>query len=516
MSSSALLRIACSQLGRLSRRIIAPGLTSLTEQSQRFCHDDSNQRKQKNKIQAKPKKSTERTFSKAVGPAVNLLEKDLQNILREHEQQEKLQARSSLQRRMDLLLSLGCTMDQIQNKVKVLDLSEQVILERANMLKDIGRSPVTVNLLLSSSYSNLDLLRQHMQHIEELDTAKCSVLECSLKELDCLKAQHPSLNRFLCLTAENILQKSQLLQSYGLTSKEIKAFPSILNIKVENIRHRMETLKTLREEGKVSFDRYPLNIISQRTRAFDKSIENAVLGRAEVDGSRITFVTIARRLGVKAKDIEDASINFYKLGPSSILKKIDYLLGEGIPNVEIVSHIYIMKYRLEILQQAVEKSKEVVVSHPPPIYIILSFLRSGHLPKRSFVWSRQRRFVASLLGIHVKELLNSSFLRPLWSMDRICIKRNFDFLVSEGFSADDILSCVVLLAHDPDHLQAHYHSLWERPEVAGHGDGDTWSDRKQVLSLLQYVIEREMNFTSSVFNAEVEFDPGILEKGAEK
>lgn len=63
------------------------------------------------------------------------LEKDLLDILAELPKREKIQERSSLQRRIDLLLSLGCTMDQIQDNVEALKLSEQVILRRATMLK---------------------------------------------------------------------------------------------------------------------------------------------------------------------------------------------------------------------------------------------------------------------------------------------------------------------------------------------------------------------------------------------
>ncbi|XP_076453538.1 uncharacterized protein LOC143288790 [Babylonia areolata] len=508
MASSALLRATSSQLRQLFFRTAS----GMTQHCQRYCQDDSRRR---DKNTTPRKNATDRKFSntKAAGPAISLLEKDLQDIVQERERHKKLQVRSSLQRRLDLLLSLGCTMDQIQNKVKVLDLSEQAILKRVSMLKEIGRTSVTVSLLLSSSFSSLDLLRRQLQRREELDSAFCSVLQCSLTQLDQLKALHPSLNRIRCLTAQDVMEKSQLLYSYGITSEEIKACPAVLNVKVSNIRERLDTLKAMREEGKIQFDRYPLKTVAQRTRDFKKCIKNAINARAELDGSRITHSRIAERLGVTAKDIEDASINFYKLGPSSALKKIDYLLGEGITSQDIVSHIYIMKYRLETLQRAMEKSKSVVVSLPPPIYIILSFLRSGCLPKRSFVWSRQRIFVASLFGVQTKELPVSTCLRPLWSCDRIAIKRNFDFLISEGFSAEDMFGCLMLLAHDPDHLQAYYRSLWERPELAayvGSGD-DARMDRKQTLCLLQYVIEKDMNFTSSVFNAEVEVEPGSSE-----
>ena len=54
-----------------------------------------------------------------------------------------MQERSSLQQRIDLLRSLGCSMDEIQENVEILKLSEQVILRRATMLKVLNLASAT-------------------------------------------------------------------------------------------------------------------------------------------------------------------------------------------------------------------------------------------------------------------------------------------------------------------------------------------------------------------------------------
>ncbi|KAK7091002.1 hypothetical protein V1264_010725 [Littorina saxatilis] len=475
-----------------------------TQQPHRCCKDDS---KQKNRGKnSKNKNTEERTSTKASGPAVNLLERDLQDILSKQHPMEKIQGRSTLQSRMDLLLSLGCTMEQIQRRVQVLNLSEQIILKRATLLKDLNRSPITVSLLLSTRQVTMEQLVKHLQLKDEADKALCTVLRCSATELVELKAQHPSLERVRNVRAEEIFEKEKLLLQYGITTQEIRDFPGILKTKTQFLQERLDTLTRLREKGKLRFERYPLFTLADRTRTFDQRVKNALVGRREIDGSHISLEVVAERLGATPKDVEDASFNFLKLSPSKVIEKIDYFLEQGISKQEILSHIYIMRYRQNRIVEAVKQSK-IVSGGTPSIYIILSFLRSGRLPRRSFVVSRQRTYVAMLLGVN-KSVLPLVETRPLWSSDRIQIKRNYDFLLSQGFSVEDILSCVILLAHDPDCLKRYYRGLWERPEVDGYGEDEAWKDKKKVLALLQYVIERDMNFTSIVFVADVEYEHG--------
>ena len=71
------------------------------------------------------------------------------DILSEQPKQEKMQERSSLQQRIDLLRSLGCSMDEIQENVEILKLSEQVILRRATMLKVLNLASATMLKVLS-------------------------------------------------------------------------------------------------------------------------------------------------------------------------------------------------------------------------------------------------------------------------------------------------------------------------------------------------------------------------------
>ena len=226
-----------------------------------------------------------------------------------------------------------------------------------------------------------------------------------------MKKDHPSLTRLRGVTAEDIFEKVRVLFEYGVTQREIRAFPRILNIRVRNIKERLEKMKSLRDKGELQFEQYPLNIVAERTRTFEVRIHRALNGHAELDGSPITSATIAQRLGVTAKDVEDASINFYKINPSSVLKKIDYLLEQGISVTDIISHIYIMRYHQSMIEWAVQQSKSISAGSPS-IYIILSLLRSGRIPQKSYIWSRQRTYVASLLGVPILNLPSSAYIRP--------------------------------------------------------------------------------------------------------
>ena len=378
--------------------------------------------------------------------------------------------------------------------------------------QEVGRTHITVPLLLTARQSSTDQLVKHLSWKDELDKALCTILQCSPKELLKVKKEHLSLTRFRGVTAKDIFEKVRVMHDFGVTQQEIKAFPQILNIRVRNIEERLRRLKTLRDKGELHFERYPLNIVVERTRTFEIRIHRAMVGQAELDGSPITSARIAERLGVTAKDVEDASINFFKINPSSVLKKIDYLLEQGIPSTDIISHIYMMRYHQDMIEWAVQESKRISAGNPS-IYIILSLLRSGRLPKRSYIWSRQRTYVASLLEVSAQSLPSTTYIRPLWSAERLNIKRNYDFLVSEGYSREDILSCLILLAHDTNSLQSYYRGLWERPEVAAYVEDEGWREnKKQVLSLLQYVMEKDMNFSSAVFHEDVEYDQGLVAK----
>ena len=373
----------------------------------------------------------------------------------------------------------------------------------------MGHTHITVPLLLTARQNTTDLLMKYLKWKEQLDTALCSVLQCSSAELLQMKKDHPSLTRLRGVTAEDIFEKVRVLFEYGVTQQEIRAFPRILNIRVRNIKERLEKMKSLRDKGELQFEQYPLNVVAERTRTFEVRIHRALNGHAELDGSPITSATIAQRLGVTAKDVEDASINFYKINPSSVLKKIDYLLEQGISVTDIISHIYIMRYHQSMIEWAVQQSKSISAGSPS-IYIILSLLRSGRIPRKSYIWSRQRTYVASLLGVPILNLPSSTYIRPLWSTERLIIKRNYDFLVSEGFSVEDLMSCLILLAHDTHSLQSYYRGLWERPEVAACLEEEVWKEnKKQVLALLQYIMEKDMNFSSAVFHEDVEYEQGL-------
>jgi hypothetical protein len=91
-------------------------------------------------------------------------------------------------------------------------------------------------------------------------------------------------------------------------------------------------------------------------------------------------------------------------------------------------------------------------------------------------------------------------------------QKNYDFLLSEGFSVEEVTSCLILLSHDPESLQHYYATLWSRPEVVAYKSSEAWQDKTRVLSLLQYLMEKDMNFTSTVFHADVEYGGHDLDK----
>ncbi|KAK7489366.1 hypothetical protein BaRGS_00019474, partial [Batillaria attramentaria] len=425
---------------------------------------------------------------------------ELNSILQGQLQLNKLPIRTGLQQRIETLLSVGCTMEQIHERVIVLKLSEQTILRRALVLKDLGR-PVTVDLLFLVG-RNLRKVKDILAARDQLDQHLCSLFGCSISELEMMKKSRPSLRRLKSLPPEVIDKKVEVLHQFGVTAEEIREHPEILNLKIENISARMNRLDKLRKEGKLLFEKWPLNVVAGQLKRFEYLIESTLEDRREIDGSPISHEKLAARLGVTEKDVRDACTNF-RLTLSCAIERIDYLLAQGLSSQDILGHVYMLNEKLEDLQAAAEQCRKfgIPVSN---VYAFLNFLSSGHLPARSVVFSRQKKFVAKLLGVSIKDLPAGNELRPIWATDRLTIKRNFDFLQSEGFSTEDILDHVFLLAHDCKILHDCYCNLWQRPELVKHRDSLLWQDKKRVLSALQYVIEKDMNFASTVFVADVE------------
>ncbi|KAK7469817.1 hypothetical protein BaRGS_00036146, partial [Batillaria attramentaria] len=247
---------------------------------------------------------------------------ELNSILQGQLQLNKLPIRTGLQQRIETLLSVGCTMEQIHERVIVLKLSEQTILRRALVLKVGPWRPVTVDLLFLVG-RNLRKVKDILAARDQLDQHLCSLFGCSISELEMMKKSRPSLRRLKSLPPEVIDKKA------GQTEKE----------------------------GKLLFEKWPLNVVAGQLKRFEYLIESTLEDRREIDGSPISHEKLAARLGVTEKDVRDACTNF-RLTLSCAIERIDYLLAQGLSSQDILGHVYMLNEKLEDLQAAAEQCRK--------------------------------------------------------------------------------------------------------------------------------------------------------------
>ncbi|XP_033756070.1 uncharacterized protein LOC117338821 [Pecten maximus] len=118
--------------------------------------------------------------------------------------------------------------------------------------------------------------------------------------------------------------------------------------------------------------------------------------------------------------------------------------------------------------------------------------------KRIFPKSRTKlhcKFYEYLKDHHV-----DSDLKDLVLQHEEDVTENLKVLMSRGFSFEDIVSCPVVACHSPEILLVYLNSLHERKEL--------WpmkrltTDKKKVLNMIQYYIERNHRFSMQVVKTE--------------
>ncbi|XP_025080014.1 uncharacterized protein LOC112555736 isoform X1 [Pomacea canaliculata] len=391
--------------------------------------------------------------------------------------------------------------------------AEQDVLQRARILKGLGQSEISVDLLMMVDSKPAEKVGRLLAERKKMIKFLCKVLGCSEPELEALKQKNKHLKKVYSRSVKDLEEKVRFLQQYSISNRDLRDAPEILNTRMSVLEARMVMLHKLKEEGKLHFEKWPLNTIAATQSIFNSRVKQALENQREIDGSALSYASIAKCLGVTEKDICDVSINIPNRFPSVAYNKIRYLLDQGLHRHDILNHIYVLKHPMSKLKVAFKRCHEIGFTQPP-INMVLSFIRSARLPQSSGSIARNHWYLCTLLGVTKSQLPHKESCRPVWSADRLVIKRNYDFLTSNGFGKEDILSCITILAHDSNILQEYYQKLWQRPDVKPFAGLEVWQVRKRVLNLLQYVLEKDMNFHSVAFNAYVELgDEGHIKDG---
>ena len=423
-----------------------------------------------------------------------------------------LSPRDDLESRLGTLESLGVTVTDVQNYPQILRLTETEVIARAQRLKHLGVDPITMEALKAARFKSNKTVARKLRlsyvnnAVEKSEENLCSLLQCTPGEWQAFKLKNPS---FAFVKKHPVIEsKLRLLQEYGVTLDLIKQNIHIFSKSLKTLQTRLSDISSDKAKSLTQTD---INYILMGKEDFQeavrsdkwvpdhrkmlpvkKSQQNIGSGSLfkESKSKRTTKMEqIAALLDVNVHEISDIK-DAHTISLKYARRKIGYLLGLGIDKRDIVNHFYFLNNSLGKMEATVKMAREAGIEKPTLI-LLVDVKQHKCIPRKSS-HTRQLCTVASLLGVPNSEILSKPSLHILSSANRLSLKQNLIFLLDNGFSKQDILSCPLILGHDPRALAACYDSLPSRL------DGEVYvqfeADREKMLNVLQYYMELENNF----------------------
>ena len=401
--------------------------------------------------------------------------------------------------RLSYLVGIGCKPYELVEYPTILFLSESEIAKRVEKLRlsssvhriSMGLLKYAIPETASSTVKRnvVKYLRPLGGYVSQVDEI-VQELKCSdAKMMEILTRNPRLLGKHL---RKDVAEKIRCLISHGTRHEDLYRNTNVLNNKtLATIQLRAERL------SKIGWIPLPLGLIGREDAVFE-----AVVGQQE---AQCNFAT-----GNKVAVADDV---IHLLPPMSanriatIRPKIEYLLSEGYAVFDIVNCPQTLVLSLKKLKMAVCELKPyhlqcvdlAMVCHYAATRRILSLRRCNFRSAiaRAIGCSRsllppipKDSSVRAVKDIHCTAVVNAAYL-----CDEL------------GFTAEDLASVPLVLAHTPNVVRRHWNALDNDDNneaelsCAGrlakalfrrHAD-----DRRLRLNLLQYCIEKEANFSQA-------------------
>ena len=399
--------------------------------------------------------------------------------------------------RLSYLVSIGCKPYELVEYPKILLLSESEIdarVEKLRLATSVHRVSMPLLMYANPNKSNalvnsyvLTYLRPLSGHVNKVDEV-VKELNCSDAKMMEILTRNPRLlgKRY----RKDIAEKIRCLVSHGARHEDLYRNTNVLNNRtLAIIQSRAERLSRL---GWIPL---PLGLIGRE----DTSFEAVVKERETQHDFRIG------RQAAKADDV------IHRLPPMSanriaiIRPRVEYLLSEGYAVLDIVNCPKTLSLSLEKLKMAVCELK------PYHLQQVDLEIVSYYGLSRRILSSRRCHFhraVALAIGCSrsaLPPLPTDSSVRAVKDVHQTAVV-NVKYLCDElGFTAEDLASVPLVVAHAPNVVRRHWNALnnaeKSQPELScttaptkalfqRHAD-----NRRLRLNLLQYCIEKEVNFS---------------------
>lgn len=390
------------------------------------------------------------------------------------------------------LENVGCHSYQVLEAPGVLNLSEDEIIIRMDILQQLAINDISIPLIgLTNKYRTGEVKSRYKIYIER--TKGCvsvadfwrGVFECSEMDMDELLLSNPRLLKGEKVLDER-LRKARFLFDSGIKRKDLlKASHVILNHTFDTIENRVKELK--------ANNVHPLSI-SFLAQA-EKQYRSALHRHLELQKSNDSRWSVLE--GLLGVDQEMLKHPVYKKTPLHRLRKrIDYLLNTRGYDPEDIINCPTILQRIEVnrLEKAFHELEEAGLEDIQ-LATVVTYINHRRVPAYK---KTSHRSVAKNLGFDTHNMADVSHgdFAGLFQQRNSVLQQNFQYLkVDCGFSSDIILDVPVILGHSHVLLVKHWDNLPAKQETLF----NKWkNDQRKLLNLLQYDIEKSVNFKHSV------------------
>lgn len=398
-------------------------------------------------------------------------------------------------KRLSYLVHVGCKPYELVEYPRILLLSESEIDQRVEKLRiasNCHRVSITLLRYATPTKSNAVLKSCVVRYLKPLGGYINKVdeivqeLKCSDTKMMEILTHNPRLvgNQY----RKDVAEKIRCLISHGARHEDLHRNTNLLNNKtLATIQLRAERMH------KIGWIPLPLRLMGRNDAAFE-----AVVGHQEAQCNLTTGFQLN-----SADDVIRLLPPMSANQTAAIRPKIDYLLSEGYAASDIVCCPQTLNKSLKRLKVAVCELKPY---HLQRVDLAMVCHYAKYHRIRSKRHCRNRRAIAHAIGCFTSVLPmlpNDGSIHAVKDIHHTAVVNAKYFRDELGFSVDDLASLPVILAHAPNIIRRHWSALNNVNAIPAELSNCQAkalfrrhaNNRRLRLNLLQYCIEKEVNFS---------------------
>ncbi|XP_064639183.1 uncharacterized protein LOC135494826 [Lineus longissimus] len=388
----------------------------------------------------------------------------------------------NIEKKMRNLVNVGCTLNQILENPGVLRYNENEIARRIKKIKALGQPVTTYSILGMHAKSSKYFLKfnglfRGRSWVEVLSEK----LDCSIAEL--LLDVSPAMSYILCSKyPDRMLEKIDILLEGGFTTFQIRGCLRVLNKDVNTLRKRVADIHELGLQRLMT-----CSWLMQGEAKFWKIVNNAK--RYNQWGDKWEYLS-------KMLDIpkEELKIHFKRIDMENVIPKIELLIKIGFTGQEILNRPRMLRISEKKIKNVLEGITENEMDHLDTSQRYSWVVNT--IPTLHRGVYTQKAVLSKLLNCSTETFTkNAAFLKQALSHPDATILETVSLLKSKGFTISDIEQCPLVLNHEPSILNSYLDGLECRKELQPYAEWE--KDKVKLLNVLQYFIERDINFCST-------------------